>query len=61
MNYTIGDLREDTLQNKYEAPTGTPKQRMLECLVQEAVIEGNGFESAGDGTRRRSGLLLFGE
>lgn len=41
---TIGGLREDTLRSKYDAPAGTPKQRMLECQVQEAVIEGNGFD-----------------
>ena len=44
VNYTIGDLREDALQNKYEAPAGTPKQRMIECQVQEALTEGNGFD-----------------
>lgn len=43
-NSTIGDLREDALQNKYEAPAGTPKQRMIECQVQEAITEGNGFD-----------------
>src|SRR5450759_3150392 len=41
---TIGGLREDALQNKYEAPAGTPKQRMIECQVQEAITEGNGFD-----------------
>ena len=44
VNFTIGDLREDVLQQKYEAPAGTPKQRMIECQVQEAITEGNGFD-----------------
>lgn len=41
---TIGDLREKTLQDKYDAPAGTPKQRALEYQVQEAVTEGSGVD-----------------
>ncbi len=41
---TIGDLREETLKTKYDAPAGTPKQRMIECQVQQAIMEGNGFD-----------------
>lgn len=41
---TIGDLREDAMKNKYDAPAGTPKQRNIEYQVQEAITEGNGFD-----------------
>ena len=41
---TIGDLREDAMRDKYDAPAGTPKQRAIEYQVQQAVIEGRGFD-----------------
>jgi len=41
---TIGDLREDAMKNKYDAPAGTPKQRGIEYQVQEAITEGRGFD-----------------
>lgn len=43
-NCTIGDLREDTQKQKYTASLGTPKQRGIEYEVQQAVVEGSGFD-----------------
>ncbi len=41
---TIGDLREDALKSKHDAPAGTPKQQAVEYQVQQSVAEGNGFD-----------------
>jgi len=41
---TIGDLREDALKSKYDAPAGTPRQQTIEYQVQQAVAEGAGFD-----------------
>ena len=41
---TIGDLREDTLRNKSQSPAGVPKQRGLECEVQNSIAESDGFD-----------------
>jgi CO dehydrogenase maturation factor len=41
---TIGDLREDALKSKYDAPAGTPRQQTIEYQVQQAVAEGKGFD-----------------
>ncbi|MGC8861634.1 MAG: hypothetical protein ACP5R5_02540 [Armatimonadota bacterium] len=41
---TIGDLREDALKSKYDAPAGTPKHQTIEYAVQQAVVEGKGFD-----------------
>lgn len=41
---SIGDLREDVLRNKGNAPTDVPKQRALEYEVQDAIAEGTGFD-----------------
>jgi len=41
---TIGDLREDALKSKYDAPAGTPKQQTIEYEVQQSVAEGKGFD-----------------
>jgi CO dehydrogenase maturation factor len=41
---TIGDLREDALKSKYDAPAGTPKQQTIEYGVQQSVAEGKGFD-----------------
>lgn len=40
----IGDIREDALQQKYEAPAGVPKQRAVECQLEQIVVEGMGFD-----------------
>lgn len=40
----IGDLREDVLKNKLQAPTDVPKQRKIEYEVQQAIAEGAGFD-----------------
>lgn len=44
VDFTIGDLREDVLQNKHTAPAGVPKQRSVEYQVEQAVVEGKGFD-----------------
>lgn len=41
---TVGDLREDGLKSKYDAPAGTPKQQALQYEMQQAVAEGKGFD-----------------
>lgn len=41
---TIGDLRERASANKYTAAAGAPKLRTVEYEIQEAVIEGQGFD-----------------
>ena len=41
---TIGDLREDALKQKREAPAGTPRQIGIQYGVQNAIAEGNGFD-----------------
>ena len=41
---TIGDLREEAMQQKHEAPAGVPKQRAIENQVQQAIMEGSGFD-----------------
>ena len=41
---TIGDLREDALRGKHEAPAGVPKQRGLEYEIQNSIAEGTGFD-----------------
>ncbi|MHB9130857.1 MAG: ATP-binding protein [Armatimonadota bacterium] len=41
---TVGDLREDALKGKHEAPAGTPKQRAIEYEVQQAIEEGEGYD-----------------
>jgi CO dehydrogenase maturation factor len=41
---TIGDLREEALKSKYDAPAGTPKQQTIEYRVQQSVAEGRGFD-----------------
>ncbi|MCX8052566.1 MAG: hypothetical protein N3B12_02070 [Armatimonadetes bacterium] len=41
---TIGDLREEALKTKYDAPAGTPKHQAIEYAVQQAVVEGRGFD-----------------
>ncbi|MHB9036902.1 MAG: ATP-binding protein [Armatimonadota bacterium] len=40
----VGDLREDVLKNKGQAPTDVPKQRAIEYEVQDAIAEGPGFD-----------------
>ena len=40
----IGDIREDALHQKYDAPAGVPKQRAVECQLEQIVVEGNGFD-----------------
>ena len=44
VNSTVGALREDAVNQKHTAPSGTPKQRGIEYEVQQAVIEGRGFD-----------------
>ncbi len=44
VDVTIGDIREDALHNKYEAPAGVPKQRAVEYQVEQTLVEGNGFD-----------------
>lgn len=41
---TIGGVREDALQQKHQAPAGTPRQRAVEYEVQQAIAEGPGFD-----------------
>ena len=41
---TIGDMREDVFRHKHDASAGTPKQRVIEYGVQNAVAEGDGFD-----------------
>jgi len=41
---TIGDLREDALLHKHDAPAGTPKQKAIEYEIQHSVAEGAGFD-----------------
>ena len=41
---SIGDLREDVLKSKHDAPAGTPKQQTIEYAVQQAVAEGKDFD-----------------
>ena len=41
---SVGALREDAAKQKHTAPSGTPKQRGIEYDVQQAVIEGRGFD-----------------
>lgn len=40
----IGDIREDALHQKYDAPAGVPKQRAVECQLEQIVVEGKGFD-----------------
>ncbi|MHB1456822.1 MAG: ATP-binding protein [Armatimonadota bacterium] len=40
----IGDIREDAIHQKYDAPAGVPKQRAVECQLEQIVVEGNGFD-----------------
>lgn len=44
VDITIGDLREDTQELKYEGPAGVPKQRLVESSLQKAIVEGIGFD-----------------
>lgn len=41
---TIGDIREDALHEKYDAPAGVPKQRTVEYRVEQTLVEGAGFD-----------------
>jgi len=41
---TVGDLREDALKSKHDAPAGTPKQQAIEYALQQAVAECRGFD-----------------
>ena len=43
-DFTIGDIREDALQDKYVAPAGVPKQRAVEYQVEQTLVEGSGFD-----------------
>lgn len=40
----IGQIREETLQEKYDAPAGVPKQRAMQYELEQVVSEGNGFD-----------------
>jgi CO dehydrogenase maturation factor len=41
---TVGEIREDSVRLKAEAPAGLAKRDLLEMEVQEALIEGTGFD-----------------
>lgn len=44
VDFTVGELREDALQQKYTAPMGVPKQRSVEYEAEQTVGEGTGFD-----------------
>lgn len=56
---TIGDLREDAFKHKHEVPAGTPKQRSMECEVQQAIVEGAGVDLLTMGRGEGPGCYCF--
>jgi CO dehydrogenase maturation factor len=41
---TLGQIREDSVRLKQEAPAGLAKRDLLEMEVQSAIVEGTGFD-----------------
>ena len=44
VEYTLGDVREDMLKNKYNLPGGMDKHRYMEYRLQTCLVEEKGFD-----------------
>ena len=56
---TLGQIREESVRLKQEAPTGLAKRDLLEMEVQSAVVEGTGFDLLAMGRQEGPGCYCY--
>jgi CO dehydrogenase maturation factor len=56
---TLGQVREESVRLKQEAPTGLAKRDLLEMEVQSAVVEGTGFDLLAMGRQEGPGCYCY--
>ena len=56
---SLGQIREESVRLKQEAPTGLAKRDVLEMEVQSAIIEGTGFDVLAMGRQEGPGCYCY--
>jgi len=56
---TLGQIREDSVRLKQEAPAGLAKRDLLEMEVQSAIIESSGFDLLAMGRQEGPGCYCY--
>ena len=56
---TIGDIREEALDNKDSGPAGIPKNRRLEYAIEECLVESKGFDLLVMGRQEGPGCYCY--
>ena len=56
---TIGDLREELLENVDKLPAGVSKQEHVEYKIRLALVEGNGFDLLTMGRQEGAGCYCY--
>ena len=56
---SLGQIREESLRLKQEAPTGLAKRDLLEMEVQSAIVEGTGFDLLAMGRQEGPGCYCY--
>src|SRR4030042_624783 len=56
---SLGQIREESVRLKQEAPTGLAKRDVLEMEVQSAIVEGTGFDVLAMGRQEGPGCYCY--